>query len=167
MRGFREKDVSEMKNKIISDQCWKNVTCTYVKVTFNSVFRTNASYLCVAEGGRVIGNGWKDCTFFGAHVSGLCLEADRYSECVFGNMYLKNNSIWNVKAEGCNYAGSCWEDTTVETCVFKNCNFRNVRFKNSHFKDNRFINCVFDGAVMEGCTVYDQEFEGYEVRCVD
>lgn len=167
MLVFGEKNRAILKNQIVADQCWKNVTCTFVRVQFSSIFRTNASYMRITEGGRITGNGWKDCTFFGAHFSGLCLEADRYSECVFGNMCLKNSSFWNVRVEGCNYTGSSWEDTSVETCVFKNCNFRNVRFKNSHFKDNKFINCIFDGAILERCMVSDQEFEGYQVKHVD
>lgn len=152
------------KNKIIRGEDFRFGEFDRAGVRFCSVLHTNLSDSRIQKGGDFVGNGWDSCNFSGICYNEITVEMDQYEHCVMGNASFHHMLMLEIQARDCNYAGSLWDNTEFQGCVFEKCNFRKARFRNGRMDKTLFLDCVFDETVLEGIKRSDVIFRNCLLR---
>lgn len=156
-KQFTEKDLV-YRSRIIKDGDFRRNEYERASVRFCSVLNTNLSESRIRNGGDFLGNGWYECHFSGAEFRGLVMDREEYRGCFLGNSVFCRVRMTQIRAKGCNYAGSRWEAAEFNGCTFRECSFRGAVFTGGYMSGTVFWNCVFDKTDMSGLEMRDVTF---------
>jgi len=137
------------KSRIIKNADLRNQRFREGQLWFCSVLDSNLSGMCIETKGHFVGNGWKNCSFYGSSYTGLYSFMEIYEGCNMGCMDLRRARCRELAAEKCGFTGSCLRNSRIEECTFQSCSFKNVHLSGLDISHTVFLNCTFCGVTLE------------------
>lgn len=137
------------RDRIIRNEDLRKQRFKRGQIQFCSVLGNNMSGMAILEGGRFVGNGWKDCNLYKASYTGMYMLMEEYENCNLSCIELQRTECRELRAESCGFTGSCLKNSLFKECIFQNCRFQNMYLRECSISRTTFLNCIFMEMVLE------------------